>query len=179
MKPKAAVQALREKLRTALEPVGSPLSGYQFDLDMTKGSPFEGPSFCYPRLPKGKDSDGLTVVNVPLFSDLKRHDMGEGLADKFDQPTDVEDIKVISREFLTRPLWGVADTGPWLHDGRARTLREAILLHESLGSEANPAIAAFKKLTCEDQAAIVDFLLTLRLPIDYRYQPCFDNEPKP
>ncbi len=142
---------------------------------MAAGAPFEGLTFCYPRLATTKDHDNATVINVPLFSDLKRHDMGEGLADKFDQGTDVASISVTRREFLTRPLWGVGDTGPWLHDGRARTIRDAILLHESLGSEANPVIDAFKSLSCDDQAAIVEFLLSLRLPIDCRYQPCFDR----
>ena len=173
---KADLQALREAFRVAIEPVGCPQSGYQFDLNMAAGSPFEALSFSYPRLGMSKDQDGVDVINVPLFSDLKRHDMGEGLADKFDQGTDVATISVTRREFLTRPLWGVGDTGPWLHDGRARTLRDAILMHESLGSEANPVIETFKSLSCDDQAAIVEFLLSLRLPIDCRYQPCFDQE---
>ena len=38
-------------------------------------------------------------------------------------------------------------------------------------------IEAFKSLSCDDQAAIVEFLLSLRLPIDCRYQPCFDTPP--
>ena len=172
---KSDLDTFREALRVAIEPVGCPTAGYQFDLNMTAGAPFEGLTFCYPRLATTKDHDSATVINVPLFSDLKRHDMGEGLADKFDQGTDVASISVTRREFLTRPLWGVGDTGPWLHDGRARTIRDAILLHESLGSEANPVIDTFKSLSCDDQAAIVEFLLSLRLPIDCRYQPCFDK----
>jgi hypothetical protein len=172
--PRARMEAVAQALKDALEPVGCPSSGYEFDLNMPVGSDFEALSFSYPRLPK-ETHDGAEVIRVPLFSDLKRHDMGEGLTDKFDQPTDVDAIKVARREFLTRPLWGVADTGPWLHDGRARTLRDAILMHASLGSEANPAIEQFKALGCDDQAAIVEFLLTLRLPVDCRYGPCFDH----
>lgn len=173
--PKAQIEALREAFRAAMEPVGCPSSGYEFDLNMTTGSDFEALSFSYPRLPSTTLKGDKSVIQVPLFSDLKRHDMGEGLADKFDQPTDVDAITVARRDFLTRPLWGVADTGPWLHDGRARTLRDAILMHESLGSEANPAIEQFETLSCDDQAAIVEFLLTLRLSIDCRYEPCFDK----
>ena len=175
MKPEEMVEKLDKEFRAMFnlpEPTGCPVAGYQFDLNMKGKSDFESLSFSYPRLQPEKDG---TTVNVPLFSDFKRHDMGEGLADKFDQPTDVEGINVARREFLTRPLWGVADTGPWLHDGRARTLRDAILMHESLGSEANPVIDAFKKLNCDDQAAVVEFLLTLRLPIDCRYEPCFEK----
>jgi len=172
--PQARMEAVSQALRNALDPVGCPSSGYEFDLDMPTGSEFESLSFSYPRLPTSEEN-GKKVIQVPLFSDLKRHDMGEGLADAFDQPTDVDAIAVTRREFLTRPLWGLADTGPWLHDGRARTLRDAILMHASLGSEANPAIDQFKALSCDDQAAIVEFLLTLRLPVDCRYGPCFDH----
>ena len=39
-------------------------------------------------------------------------------------------------QFLTAELWGVGNTGLWLHDGRAGTLREAILLH---GEDEPPA----------------------------------------
>jgi len=172
---RADLASLREAFRVAIEPVGCPSSGYQFDLNMAAGSPFEALSFAYPRLAHAKDQDGADVINVPLFSDLKRHDMGEGLADRFDQGTDVATISVTRREFLTRPLWGVGDTGPWLHDGRARTLLDAILMHESLGSEANPVIEIFKSLSCDDQTAIVEFLLSLRLPVDCRYEPCFEK----
>jgi CxxC motif-containing protein (DUF1111 family) len=62
-------------------------------------------------------------------------------------------------------LWGVADTGPWLHDGRARTLKEAIAFHNSNGSEAARVIQAFDALSKEDQQAVVNFLLAQRLPI--------------
>jgi hypothetical protein len=122
--------------------------------------------FQLPRLPANADQS----VDVPLFSDLKRHNMGTGLTDPLPplpaQGTDVAGINNVPQEFLTRPLWGVADTGPWLHDGRATSLREAILLHgdSSTGSEAGPVVDAFKKLSPQQQQAVVDFLLTLRLP---------------
>ena len=119
-----------------------------------------------PRLP----ANGQTI-EVPLFSDLRRHKMGKGLRehDGFLQSTDVAGITVPEDEFLTRPLWGVGDTGPWLHDGRAQSPKEAILLHESDGSEANDVIEAFRKLSSDDQEAIVKFLMSLRLPLDPRY----------
>ena len=81
--------------------------------------------------------------------------------DGFRQPTDVAGIVVPEDDFLTRPLWGVGDTGPWLHDGRAESLEEAILLHRSEGSEANDVIDAFTKLPRGDRDAIIKFLLTL------------------
>jgi hypothetical protein len=124
--------------------------------------------FQLPRLPVNSDR----TVDVPLFSDLKRHDMGKALSDPLPplpaQGTDVANIINLPQQFLTRPLWGVSDTGPWLHDGRATTLREAILLHgdtaSKSGSEAARVIDAFEKLSAEQQQAVVDFLLTLQLP---------------
>ena len=134
--------------------------GYLISLSPTQQDNL--PAYVYPRLPENKDKS----IDIPLYSDLKTHDLGEGLSDLVGQPSDVEGITIPPRQFLTRPLWGVADTGPWLHDGRARTLKEAILLHASKGSEANDAIDKFKKLSSGEQNAIVEFLLTLRLPVE-------------
>ncbi|HYJ06029.1 MAG TPA: di-heme oxidoredictase family protein [Chthoniobacterales bacterium] len=113
------------------------------------------------------------ALYVPLFSDLHTHDMGVGLVDLGNQPTDVATVCVQPRFFMTRPLWGVADTGPWLHDGRATSLMEAIVLHGDSSvpnpanrSEAAPVIDAFQKLSPDDQQAIVNFLLSLRLPVE-------------
>ncbi len=61
---------------------------------------------------------------VEVFSDLKRHDLGPGLADPHD-----EEHGLPRSVFLTRPLWGLAETPPYLHDGRAATIPEAILAH--------------------------------------------------
>jgi hypothetical protein len=134
---------------------GQPL-GYQFDLtEMTGALPLS-----FPRLPENPDGS----VDVPLFSDMKRHDMGVGLSDSDPQRTDTEGVFVPERFFLTRPLWGVGDTGPWLHDARAFSLREAILLHRSQGSEATPAIDRFDSLSPQDQEALIFFLTCLRLP---------------
>jgi hypothetical protein len=146
---------------SALRVDGTP-DGYQYDLSLkhTVSLPLS-----YPRLPEDDNGD----IVVPLFSDLKRHKMGVGLKDIAPQEVDVQGIFVPEEEFLTRPLWGVADTGPWLHDGRARTLRQAILLHGSAGSEAEELVRAFQALEPDDQQKIVEFLLTLRLPVDERY----------
>lgn len=162
-------------------------AGYYFDLSLKKGNsdPNErSVSLSYPRLPENCDG----TIDVPLFSDLKRHNMGEGLADGFDQSTDrsypvdsgdgkpkTVAIKVERHLFLTRSLWGVADSGPWLHDGRARTLREAIDLHKSQGSEANPAIEAFSALPDDQKRDLIEFLLTLRLSREGRYSA--DDDP--
>ena len=98
-------------------------------------------------------------VRIGLFSDLKRHDMGEGLSESFDKATDEQ-----NRQYITARLWGIADSAPYLHDGRALTLNDAIELHDSTGSEAAPAAQAFKLLSDDDKNRLLSFLLTLRTP---------------
>jgi cytochrome c peroxidase len=66
-------------------------------------------------------------------------------------------------EWRTPPLWGVADSAPYMHDGGARTLREAILRH---GGDAKTVTEAYKKLPKEDQEALTAFLRTLKAPPD-------------
>lgn len=90
---------------------------------------------------------------VRLFSDLRRHDMGESLADPHDAPSGVD-----RRSFLTRPLWGLADTAPYLHDGRAATIDEAITLHDG---EAAAARDAYLALPHREQRELIVFLSAL------------------
>lgn len=177
VKAKAAEKITPQSLYQAIDTVVNTFSleslaelGYQIDLNL-KASP-DVPSYVFPRLPAKQDGS----ISVPLFSDLRTHNMGEALADPVAQGADVAGIEIAPPLFLTRALWGVGDTGPWLHDGRARTLEEAILLHQSSGSEANDVIAAFKKLSADDKQALMEFLLSLRLPLDegtksVAYQP--------
>ncbi|MDI1443900.1 di-heme oxidoredictase family protein [Polyangium sp. 6x1] len=90
---------------------------------------------------------------VRLYSDLKRHDMGEALADPHDGAGDIP-----RSVFLTRPLWGLAETAPYLHDGRAATIPEAIEAH---GGEATASRDAFRALDPEDRKDLHVFLLSL------------------
>lgn len=90
---------------------------------------------------------------VEVFSDFKRHDLGPGLADPHE-----EEHGLPRSVFLTRPLWGLAETPPYLHDGRAATIPAAILAH---GGEAQPARDAFAALSPDDQANLHVFLLSL------------------
>jgi hypothetical protein len=93
-----------------------------------------------------KDGDGpkiepkyagpTTSYLVHLFSDLKRHDMGEALASPSPQGA------IPSATFLTRSLWGLAETAPYLHDGRAPTVHEAIVHHGGEGAAARDAYLA-------------------------------------
>ena len=57
--------------------------------------------------------------------------------------------------WLTRSLAGVGSTGPWLHDGRATTLHEAIIAH---GGEAEPSRKAYASASEAERAAILAFL---------------------
>jgi hypothetical protein len=99
-----------------------------------------------------KDSQGR--ANVDLFGDLKRHDMGTGLRESIDEVGSGASV------FLTENLWGVGSTAPYLHDGRATTLTEAILAH---GGEATSSKNKFLALTLDSQKDLIAFLDNLVL----------------
>jgi hypothetical protein len=90
---------------------------------------------------------------VPVFSDFKRHDMGPELA-----ATHLE-AGVPRAQYLTRRLWGLAQTAPYLHDGSATTLDGAIARH---GGEAAFAAEAFLHASEHERASLRVFLLSLR-----------------
>jgi hypothetical protein len=120
-----------------------------------------------------KDNSGRAVVE--LFSDLRRHEMGPRLAEPVNEiaGTDVTPIPLDPRNrhtpgtFLTEALWGVGSTAPYLHDGRATTLAEAILEHAT--NDANdPSEAAnerrnYLNLPSGDKKALIAFLENLVL----------------
>lgn len=92
------------------------------------------------------------------YTDLLLHDMGPGLADE-----QVEG-QAKGSEWRTPPLWGIGLTktvnpaATWLHDGRARTLLEAILWH---GGEAQAARDRVVEMTPEERADLIRFLESL------------------
>ena len=94
----------------------------------------------------------LDGTEVRLFSDLKRHHMGDALAESR------EDAGLAADLFLTRPLWGIARSRPYLHDARAPTLEDAILLH---GGEAQASRDAFAALDEIERAPLRVFLTSL------------------
>ncbi len=99
-------------------------------------------------------------IIVPLFADLKRHDMGPGMAESLDIEG-VDDKK--NREFTTARLWGCRDTFPYGHDGRALTLTEAILMH---GGEGQNARDRFDALSETRKKKLISFLYSLRTPVE-------------
>jgi CxxC motif-containing protein (DUF1111 family) len=64
-------------------------------------------------------------------------------------------------EWKTPPLWGVADSAPYFHDGASPTLEAAIKRH---GVHAKTVRAGYEKLSALDQAALISFLKTLKAP---------------
>jgi CxxC motif-containing protein (DUF1111 family) len=71
------------------------------------------------------------------------------------------DGHALPEEWKTPPLWGVADSGPYFHDGKSPTLADAILRH---GGEAASVTRSYQTLSDEEQEAILVFLKTLRAP---------------
>lgn len=98
----------------------------------------------------------LSSKSVELYSDLLLHDMGDELADN--RP----DGLATGREWRTTPLWGLRLMRQFLngqtlllHDGRARSVEEAILLH---GGEARGIRDAFAALAPAQKRALLDFV---------------------
>lgn len=98
------------------------------------------------------DDQGGAIIQ--LFSDLKRHDLGAELAESIDEEQTGASV------FMTAELWGVGDTAPYLHDGRALTLTDAILAH---GGDAATSRDAFEALPTQQQSAVIAFLNNLVL----------------
>ncbi len=92
------------------------------------------------------------------YTDLLLHDMGEGLADNRPEG------EATGREWRTAPLWGIGLTEAvsghtyFLHDGRARSLLEAVLWH---GGEAEDARDRVVAMPPEERAALIRFLESL------------------
>jgi CxxC motif-containing protein (DUF1111 family) len=79
--------------------------------------------------------------------------MGPDLADG------IAEAKAGPADFRTPPLWGVAASGPpYLHDGRASDLAEAIAAHDG---EARPTRLRWQLLPSADKAALISFLRSL------------------
>jgi CxxC motif-containing protein (DUF1111 family) len=103
----------------------------------------------YPDVPE------LAHQTIHPYSDLLLHDMGKGLADGR------EDFDASGEEWRTPPLWGIGLTQivnrhtRFLHDGRARSLEEAILWHDG---EARAARDRFMRLARTQRAALLTFL---------------------
>ena len=120
-----------------------------------------------------------------LYSDLLLHDMGSNLSDPSPAIPELNERTIpgasgsayggpilqmelvknsttnIHQEWRTPPLWGVASSAPYLHDGRAATLEQAIQWH---GGEGQRAAEAFRSLKPDERVDLLQFLNSLSAP---------------
>lgn len=116
---------------------------------------------CHTAAQPSLDAAGKDVEIAP-YTDLLLHDMGDSLADR----TDAGAVSPApdARDWRTAPLWGLgqrAAKGPaanLLHDGRARSILEAILWHDGEAARAKRAAA---QLPAADRDALIAFLESL------------------
>jgi CxxC motif-containing protein (DUF1111 family) len=113
-----------------------------------------------------------------IYSDLLLHDMGAKLADSgvygvfaagadpagvggADRGRDDETAPAGPHEWRTPPLWGLSDSRPYLHDGRASNLEQAILLH---GGQGQTSAHRFAQLSSRKKQQLQAFLESLAAP---------------
>lgn len=104
----------------------------------------------------------LDGVTFHPFTDLRTHDLGDGLAETHLDGT--PSANATARRWRTPPLWGlgrrteVQGTPGFLHDGRARSIQEAILWH---GGEASAARRRYLHAPRSDREDVLAFLGSL------------------
>lgn len=89
---------------------------------------------------------------VPLFSDLLLHDLFAPGS------PGIEDAGAMTTEFRTAPLWGLATSPPYFHDGGSETIEDAIERHDG---ESAAVRDAWRSLSLDEQRALLAFLATL------------------
>lgn len=106
------------------------------------------------------------VVMVPAYMDFKVHDITTGPNDPNAEPLNQNRTPgsaafiAGNRRFLTRHLWGLYNSGPFMHHGKFTTMREAI---ENHNGEALASHQAFDALSPSDRDDIIEFLKTLQV----------------
>lgn len=99
-----------------------------------------------------------------IYSDMLLHDMGSTLSDSgqyYGADDSGSSGGPSSSEWRTPPLWGLRDSAPYLHDGRASDLPAAIAAH---GGEARDSTQRFTALSPTDKYRVESFLLALAAP---------------
>jgi hypothetical protein len=99
-----------------------------------------------------------------VYSDFLLHrilDNRKNYAEVADVPLPTD--HPLPEEWKTPPLWGVADSAPYFHDGGSATLESAILRHEA---DAQNVTEAYRKLPAGDREAVLRFLESLKAPAD-------------
>lgn len=107
------------------------------------------------------NSDVAALANKTFYpyTDLLLHDMGSGLDDGYTEG------QALTSEWRTPPLWGIglskkSQGGQYflLHDGRARSIEQAVLMH---GGEANGSKNAYQQLTSGEKQKLIKFIESL------------------
>ena len=100
------------------------------------------------------DCHVANLDGVQLYSDLLLHDVAENEWALVEQ-----DEGVLATEFRTPPLWGLVNTAPYLHDGSAATVQDAIMLGHF--KEAQDSKEEFELLSSTEKQQVIAFLLSL------------------
>lgn len=156
--------ALFMKLLSAPTPVAS--YGTVTAYSIARGRQFfsqVGCVYCHTESMRTGPANIAALTNQPvnLFSDLLVHNMGAGLADEISQG------RAGGNEFRTAPLWGLGQRIFLLHDGRTKSLLEAIRQHVSpatnavRASEANTSVDFFNRLSVPGKQDLLNFLRSL------------------
>jgi RNA polymerase sigma factor (sigma-70 family) len=156
----AECDALVAYVRALPEPLAVDPSGPHGSADLREGRRLFGGIGC-----TSCHTPELGAVRG-IYSDLLLHDMGPSLSDSGtyygvegpDSPGGPS-----PQEWRTPPLWGYRDSAPYLHDGRAQDLDEAVALHEGQGKMA---ARRFFTLSPEERAQVETFLKSLVAPTD-------------
>jgi CxxC motif-containing protein (DUF1111 family) len=98
---------------------------------------------------------GVVPQGAPELADATGQDL---LHDMGSLGDGIEQGQATGREMRTAPLWGLRLLTTFLHDGRARTIEDAILAHDGQGRAARRRFAA---LRASEKAALMAFLRTL------------------
>ncbi len=99
-----------------------------------------------------------------IYSDLLLHDMGPELSDSGSYyATEVDELGAMTfgGMWRTPPLWGFRDTAPYLHDGRAKNLEEAVALHLGQGKVS---VLKFRSMSELERSRVEAFLNSLGAP---------------
>ena len=104
------------------------------------------------------DMDGIQGI----YSDFLLHQL-EYYGDGEEPTVSVSGDYPLPNEWKTPPLWGVADSAPYFHDGGCESLEGAILRHHG---EAEQVRKAYTQLSIAEQKQLLAFLQTLKAPPD-------------
>lgn len=147
-----------------LQTLKAPIQRHQNDAEVIKGESLfiqTGCESCHKQTLKTDFSTIAPLSNKTFhpYTDLLLHDMGPGLDDGYTEGS------ATTAEWRTPPLWGLglspnSQGGKYflLHDGRAKSIEEAIVLH---GGEAQQSRNKFIQLSTQEKNNLLKFLASL------------------